>query len=132
MESRNLNGLTDCEKIAINAEISGLDTALSGNLELKKRMEESSQAVTDEALKIIESMDLAFTSKSESIESMRSWRKTIVSESTQATNAINALLKNVSSEKLAQLKEIVLLLERLNKIEPNLMVGKLFSTPTGE
>jgi oligoribonuclease (3'-5' exoribonuclease) len=130
MESRNLNGLKDFEKIAVNAEISGLDTALSGNLELKKRMEESSQAVTDEALRIIESMDLAFTSKSESIESMRSWRKTIVSESTQATNAINALLKNVSSEKLAQLKEIVLLLERLNKIEPNLMVGKLFGTKT--
>jgi len=123
----NQDSFLDHEKIAVNAEISAFDEAISGNLLLKKRMEESREAVTDEALKIIDAMGLAFDSKTESIEAMRSWRKTIISESTQATNAINALLKNVSSERLRQLKEIVDILERLNKLEPNLLVGKLFS-----
>ncbi len=118
--------LSGNKKIAIAAEFSALKEGINQNNELRDRLIESSDAVEDEAIKVIDAMGLAFDQKTESIEAMRSWRKTIVTESSQAINAINACAKAVAPEKLAELREFVDLVERLNKVDPNILVGKLF------
>lgn len=119
--------MTDIHKIGTSAELSAYEEAIRQNNELLGRLKESRKAIEEEALGIIEAMGVAFDQKKESIESIRSWRKTIESESNIATNSINALLKNVTPERIQQLREIADIVERLNKIDPGILVGRLFS-----
>jgi len=115
------------ENICINSEISAFDEAIKKNNELQRRMEESRLAVEREALKIIDAMSLAFDSKEESIAKMRAWKRTILSESKEVDVAVKSIVKSVSPKNLEQLRELVELVERLNKVDPNILVGKLFS-----
>ena len=119
--------MIDTHRIAFNSEISAFQEAIQQNNELLERLKDSRDAVESEALRIIDAMGFAFDQKNESISAMRNWRKTIVNEATQATNAVKALNKALSAERMDDLREFVEIIERLNKISPGILVGKLFS-----
>lgn len=119
--------VTDIHRVALNAEISAFNEGIKQNNELLQRLRDSRLAVEQEVMAVIDTMGVSFDQKKESIEVLRNWRKTIVNEATYATNAINALLKNVSDNRIKQLRELVELIERLNKIDPGMIVGRLFT-----
>lgn len=118
--------MSDMHRIGTNAEISAFEEAIRQNNELLERLKESRKQVENEALRIIDAMGLAFDQKNKSIDEMRAWRKTIQLESQDAINQINNLMNKITPERISHLKEFVSVLERLNNINPGIIVGKLF------
>lgn len=98
------------------------------NLVLIEHLRATNANVGDEILKSIDNMALVFDQKSESIEALRSWRKTVETECLMISAAVDSVMRKVTPERLSQLKELVVLLERLNAINPGLLVGRLFET----
>ena len=127
MKIERLDEMNDTQKIGTSSELSAYEEAIRQNNELLERLKESRKSVEDESLRIIDAMGIAFDQKAQSIETMRAWRKTIEMEAGAATNHVNALMKNVTPERIKMLREVADIAERLNKIDPGLLLGKLFS-----
>lgn len=115
----------DVMTAALNGELSAYEEGIKINNDLIKRLNESACLVTETTLNVIDAMGLAYDQKQESIDKLRSWRKTIEAEKIQAIAAIDAISRSITKEKLNELREFVEIAERLNKIDPNILLGRL-------
>ena len=119
--------MSDAEKIAVNAKISAIKESIMQNESISSELQATVKLVEDRALEVVEAMSIVFESKKQSLDSLREWRKTIERESTSIQSAVVMITKTITSEKINQLREVVELLERLNKIEPNMITSRLFN-----
>ncbi len=126
MEKEKFDKLNDNEKISTGTELSALSEAIENNEALKIKLIETRVLLEEEAVKVINAMSLAYDAKEESINSMRLWRKTIVSEASAINTAIDQLIKNTSKQRVLDLREYANTLERLNNIDPGMIISKLF------
>jgi hypothetical protein len=116
----------DVSQFAVNGELSAIEEAIRQNVELSKHLEDSANMLADQTMSVIDSMGLVFDQKKECIDKLRSWRKSIELEACQAGRAVDSISENLNQGKLAEFREFVELTERLNKINPGVLVGKLF------
>lgn len=109
------------QMIGVNAELSALEEGISNNIELRKKLEESTAFVEDQALKIIQAMGVAFDTKNESIEKLRAYRVNVAKEVGDITQAMTRL-REVTNDKtmqhtMQQMKEFLDVCERISSLE---------------
>ena len=125
MKEETFSKLKDHEKIGLNAEFSALEEGIAENNRLKEMLDDSCKAISASAMDILDSMMAAHDQKKESVAEIRSWRKTLESESGFASLAIKSLLSEIKPEKLAALKEFVDLMERLSKVPSSPLLSRV-------
>ena len=114
------------ERIAFVSNNHAIERAVLNNKEILSLLETTKDAVTDQCISIIDDMGSVFKTKAESISELRAWRKTIEQESKHIEFAIKRITDSLSKDKISALSEFVSLIERLNQIEPNAVIDRIF------
>ena len=117
--------LSEDEQSVFQAIASARGEAIVQNDMLLHELSGATKDLSDKALEVIDIMSLTFDQKNESIEKLRSWRKTIESETKQAAAAIKELDKLLTTDRLDGLSALVDLIQELNKIKTTDIINKL-------
>lgn len=115
------------DRLAFATNAKAIEAAIQANRDILTELEETSSQITDKSIELIDDMGGVFKSKSEHVAALRSWRKVVEIEVREIEVSIKRITSALSKDKIEGLREFVSLVERLNKIEPNAVVKKMFN-----